>query len=609
MAGRCIYTIVFLAAFILPVGMTHAEKDKDTNIGELFYKNSLFHYYSGDYISALTKTLINDKKSDDLSLNTKNKLLLGGIYLAYGLDYDAKSIFEAMEKNDIDEETRNIIWFYLGRDFYTNFDYANSEVSLEKITNNISEKNQLDKVNILSNVYVYNNNLDKLENVLNKGTYNIDAANYIKFNLGVGYLRNNNIEKGKKYLSEVANIKPATIEQTSIRDKAKLHLANLSFKEKNYSATIKYINEMDANGIFSESAIYLSALSHSINGNSKKAFSLLSALKSRQSKNIYKYYSTLLISRILEQNGNLEEALQVLNKGVSNITDEKNELNKLLEKIRNDFFLSGFSKDESGDIVVTNNEYKSLVSDLVFNREFSGLYNHYIDLLHLQKTIRHWSNQIPEFYIMLKERDSYFRKKKKLVSVSQYYARKKEYLKEYQSLESSVNDIRNNRRVEGLFNEEEAEYADDLDYISKKISRLSKHDDFSDYKEKVRIMKGLNYWNAAEKYHSRLWQAQDNLNESKHELEVLDKRISSLEKSSKSEFNYSKHKNNVDSLYARLHRLDNRLKSTTLNLKEQLVHLAAAELDKRYKDIDSYYRAFRFDVARVSDRIVLNKNQ
>ena len=75
----------------------------------------------------------------------------------------------------------------------------------------------------------------------------------------------------------------------------------------------------------------------------------------------------------------------------------------------------------------------------------------------------------------------------------------------------------------------------------------------------------------------------------------------------KSEFKYSTHKRNVDSLYSRLNGLDRTLKDTTVRIKEQLIRLAAAELDKRYKDIDSYYRAFRFDVARVSDRIVLNK--
>lgn len=609
MAVRCIYILFLLAVVIIfPADITYAAESKKTNnTSELFYKNSLFHYYSGDYISALTKTLINDKSFNDALFSNKNKLLLGGIYLAYGLDYDAKSIFESLDNSDIDEETRNIIWFYIGRDFYNNFDYVNSEESLEKITENISKKNFNDKVNILSNVYVYNNNLGKLESFLKKNTSGKDTANYIKFNLGIGHLRNNNINKAKQYFLDVANIKPENIVQTSLRDKAKLHLANIAFKDKDYKASIKYINEMDANGIFSESAIYLSALSHSISGNSKKAYSLLNALKARQSKNIYKYYSILLISRILEQNGSLEEALQVLNNGVENIKNEKDELDILLKKIRKNFFLTNISKDKSGEIIVTNDEYRDLVSDLVFNREFSGLYHHYIDLIDLQKTIKHWNNQIPEFYTMLKERDSYFKKKKKLVSVDQYHKRKQEYSRKYQSLESGLNDIRKNNRIEGLFSDEEVEYDDDLDYVSKKITKLEKHEDLSDYKEKVRIMKGLNYWNAAEQYHSRLWQAQYNLNGTKHELDTLDKRIISLQNSTKSEFNYSAHKRNIDLLYNRLHNLNKRLKGTTARVKEQLIHLAVLELDKRYKDIDSYYRAFRFDVARVSDRIVLNK--
>lgn len=607
MAVRYIYIILSLVIFVLQANISHAAQKQEANIGDLFYKNSLFHYYSGDYISALTKTIINDKKYNSAELNTKNKLLLGGIYLAYGLDYDAKSIFESLNNNELDEEIRNIIWFYIGRDFYNNFDYTNSESSLEKISNNISEKNNIDRINILSNVYVYNNNLSKLESLLTQNTLPLDANNYLKFNLGIGHLRNNNIDKGKQYLTDVASTKPFNVEQSSIRDKAKLHLANLAFKDKDYKTSIKYIDEMDAHGLFSESAIYLSALSHSITGNTKKAFSLLNTLKAKKSKNIYKYYSALLIARILEQNGNLEEALQVLNDGVSTIKIEKEELDSLLDKLRHNFFLTDLSRDKTGEIIVTNQQYKNLVNDLVFSRDFSGLYNHYIDLLHLQKTIRHWNNQIPEFYIMLKERDSHFKEKKSMLFTTQYHTRKKEYLTKTQSLESLLNDIRKNKNIEGLFTEEESEYADNLNYISNKIASLSKHENLSDYSEKVRIMKGLNYWNAVDQYYPRLWQAQFNLNETKSELNILDKRILSLQDATKSEFEYSTHKRNIDSLYSRLNILDTRLKETTIRLKEQLIRIAADELDKRYKDIESYYRAFRFDVARVSDRIVVNK--
>lgn len=601
-----------LIIFCIIVGVSQTRElfadVKDKNISELLYKNSLFHYYSGDYITALTKTLINEQQSKIDKHQTKNKLLLGGIYLAYGLDYDAKHIFETMHNSAIDEETRNIIWFYIGRDLYHNFDYENAETSLEKMSQNISRKNKLDKENILSNVYVHNNNVDDLSKLLASKNQSDESSDYLRFNLGIAYLRNNSPDMGKKYLLEVANIKPTNFEQASLRDKAKLHLANIAFKDKDYKSTIKYTDEINANGLYSESAIYLSALSYSIIGNTKKAYSLLTALKLKDSKNIYKYYSILLIARILEQNGELDEALQVLNNGVQTIKSEKDELNVLLTQIRNDFFLTDLAKNKNGEIIVTNEKYEELVNDLTFNKEFSGLYNHYIDLIDLTKTTRHWNTQIPEYYIMLKERDNFFKTKKTTISISQYQDKKSRYQTELDKNTRLLSAIKTNKNIEALYTDEEIEVSDDLDAVSNKIKRLSKHQDLSDYSEKIRIMKGLNYWGAAQQYDARLWTAKINLTEMENEIKLLDKRITSLEKAAKSEFNYSYHKSTVDTASSRLKLLDAKLNNTISRLKEKLIKLASQELDHRFKDIDSYYRAFKFDVARVSDRIVVNKN-
>jgi len=440
MAFRYINIIFSVVMCLLHVSMSHAAQEKD-NIEDLFYKNSLFHYYGGDYISALTKTLINSERQNNAALETRNNLLLGGIYLAYGLDYDAKSIFDNLKDNDLDEETKNIIWFYLGRDFYENFDYENSEASLENITINFTKKHTEDKINLLSNVYVYNNKLNKLNNLLVNNKLPENTVNYIKFNLGVGYLRNSDNNKGRQYLSDVGKIKPLNLEQSSIRDKAKLHLAMLAFKQKDYKSTIAHAQDINANGIFSENAIYLSALAYSISGNSKKAFSLLSNLKGRKSNNVYKYYSLLLISRILEKNNSYKEALSMLNNGVNAIESEKKELDGLLAKIKDDFFLVDIGRDKSGEIVTTKEKYRDLIGRLKFNREFSGLYNHYVDLLRLQKTINHWGNQIPEFYIMLKERDIYFKEKKKTIATTKYHAMKKKYKNKLQHIDSIFNKV------------------------------------------------------------------------------------------------------------------------------------------------------------------------
>lgn len=583
------------------------EKKPESKIEDLLYKNTLFHYYSGDYISALTRILVNEKRLLADIDQDRTKILQGGIYLAYGLDYDAKKIFEGLNTEALDEELRNVIWFYLGRDFYNNFDYSHAADSLEKITQDASYLNRQEKYNILSNSYVYTNQVNKLENILNNKDLDTDDKNYVKFNLAIAHLKNSQVIKGKKLLDELADLKAKNVIHSTISDKAKLHLANIAFNEKKYKESIGYINEMDANGLYSDNAIYLSALSHSIIGNVKKAYSLLNTLKAREARNIYKYYSVLLIARILEQNGNYQEALNVLNDGLRSISISKQELNALLEKIRKDFFLTGLSKTKEGEIIIANKEYKNLVSELVFNKKFASHYNNYIDLLNLRNNINHWKTQLPQLSIMLKERDHYFKEKRSNVSTTKFSQSKVDYTEQLKYLNKQLSLVQSKQDARMLYTDTEIEHEDDLEYVEQKVKRLSRHEDLSDIQYKLRIMKGLNYWGAATDYKPRWWDIKSGLKDTEKELGILNQRIISLQNASRSEFNYTKHANNIRSMSNRMAYLSQRLDMAIIRLKEELILTASEELDERFKGIDAYYKAFKYDIARVSDRVFLDK--
>ncbi|MEJ2649124.1 MAG: hypothetical protein P8016_12045, partial [Sedimentisphaerales bacterium] len=450
-----VYLFIF-AIFVASSAAVYAKEEKNTesNIEDLFYKNTLYHYYSGDYISALTRILVNEKRSLVDTDKDRTKILQGGIYLAYGLDYDAKKIFEFLNTESLDEELKNVIWFYLGRDFYDNFDYKNAAESLERITKDASYSNKLEKFNILSNSYVYTSQISKLENLLNNENIDEKDKVYIKFNLSIAYLRNNQPLKGKKLLDEISDLKVKNVIQSTISDKAKLHLANIAFNNKKYKESIDYINEMNANGLYSDNAIYLSALSHSIIGNTRKAYSLLNTLKVREERSIYKYYSVLLIARILEKNGNFQQALNVLNDGLRSISISKQELHALLEKIRKDFFLTGLSKTKDGDIIVANKEYKKLVDELIFSKRFASHYNNYIDLLKLRKNINYWKTQIPQLRIMLGERDRHFKEKRSKVSTTKFIRSKADYTERLAHLKSQYSLVQKKEDAHLLYSEQ-----------------------------------------------------------------------------------------------------------------------------------------------------------
>ena len=90
-------------------GYAHAETEIEHEVEDLPYGLSLFHFYQEKYFSAITDLLV-AKHYKTLSSQDKNpELLLGGLYLSYGLQHKSAAILSNIinEEDDLELETKN----------------------------------------------------------------------------------------------------------------------------------------------------------------------------------------------------------------------------------------------------------------------------------------------------------------------------------------------------------------------------------------------------------------------------------------------------------------------------------------------------------------------
>lgn len=103
-----------------------ADADPGSSVQDLRYGVVLYDFYQDDYFQALTELLLGEQKHDMPHHAEFAALLRGGISLSYGLDDQARGIFEQLLAKHPKPEVRERAWFYLGKSFYTRGDYASA---------------------------------------------------------------------------------------------------------------------------------------------------------------------------------------------------------------------------------------------------------------------------------------------------------------------------------------------------------------------------------------------------------------------------------------------------------------------------------------------------
>ncbi len=209
---------------------------KDPHYGAVLYE-----FYQQNYFSATVNLLTAQQLKRLKHHDADSELLLGGLYLSYGLHSDAEKIFTKLIDDAVMPEVRDRAWFYLGKIRYQKQLFTEAETALSRVGDALDESLQEEfrilKANLLMAQEKYTEAATALEGLVeNEGE---QKANYARFNLGVALIRasrkNADQEKGEhkkddrevvgmNLLREVAELKSSASDQKALRDKANLVL-------------------------------------------------------------------------------------------------------------------------------------------------------------------------------------------------------------------------------------------------------------------------------------------------------------------------------------------------------------------------------------------------
>lgn len=604
--------------FIASVAINSSAVEREPQqIKDLRYGEALFNFYQENYFTSITNLMVAKHRNPITSQNVDPELLLGGLYLYYGLHQNASDIFTGMVENNTSEETQDRAWFNIGKMQYRGELYQQANQTLAKVKDNLSSEREAERQNMLANTFLKQKDFKAAFESIKALDSNQDWQTYAKYNLGISLIKSGQNVEGTKLLNEIGSLQTEDTELKALRDKTNVALGYAYIRQNAPETAVHFLQKVRLKGPLSAKALLGVGWAYQQQNKLEQALVSWMELKDWPVIDTAVQESLLAIPYTLEKMNKNQLALQHYNDAINNYNNELNSLVSVMKAVK-----AGELMFALRPAMVTEStlepEYRNKLPDsisvpylqhLVNSVDFQRVHKNYLDLIYLRKNLLNWRNQFSAYYLMLKERARYYNKQLKTT-------RNDSRLKSYQKLKTKrdilakkVKQIETYQRLSDLASEEEKETLDSLEKVNKTLTRLSKKDDYSEEKEKYKLFHGLMLWDISTDYTPRYWKVKNELNQVDKALSETRLRLQSLNISTKNAPNsYKGYYNRIKDKQKRLDILLRKTFAIISEQEKQIEEQALISLQQRYRQIKNYHTRASYSLARLHDRLTLPEN-
>jgi len=617
-------TSLLLLAIISAAIPLRAEENKNEltpqEIYDLRFGETLFNFYQKKYFSAITNLMVADVRDPIQIQGEDPKLLLGGLYLAYGMHNSASNLFQDLLASESLPTTHDRAWYYIGKLRYLKGFLPEAEQALLKIKDTLPDDREAERLHLLANVYLRQKQYDKAIAVLERFSGDSDWEAYANFNLGVALVKADQLEKGTELLAEVGNLNPFDIshELNALRDKANLALGFAYIRGNKPAEAAKHFKDVRLTGPLSNKALLGLGWAYTNQESYKAALTPWFELQNRQSLDTSVQESILAIPFTIEKLNKRRLAIQYYEKAISSYTQEIDKMEDVMLAVQRGELIQAMRPANLDDETslplhsfgLPNSISVPYLHQMMASNEFQESYKNYQSLLYLKYVLEHWATQLPSYELMLSERSKAYFTRLPRVASDERLRKITEIQQKRDELARTLAEIEKNENGAGLATEDEEEQLTILSNVKRKLGRLSQAEDMSDEQEKFKLLNGILYYKLQSEFKPRLWEAKKSL----RELDL------SLAQTKKTKRNLVRAANNAPKYFAsygkkitwskqRIQNLLSRLGSAIHQQERYIQQLALYNLTQRRRYLENYHVRARFGIARLFDSLVIEKDK
>ena len=603
-AALCACAMLGASAYV-DARRSESQQIKDPHYGEV-----LFYFYQQQYFSAITNLLTAQQFNRINHHRDEAELLLGGMYLSYGLHLQAGEIFQRLIDAGAPPEIRDRAWFYLAKIRYQRGYLAEARDAISRIHDTLpgelEEERQLLQAQLLMESGDYRQAAEILAHMRGQSVW----AQYGRYNLGVALIRAGDSSAGTALLEEIGRQPAADEELKSLRDKANVALGYAFLRDAAPARAQARLELVRLDGLLSNKALLGVGWARSAQNQNEQSLVPWTELQKRNVIDSAVQESLLAVPYALGRLGAYQQSLQQYESAIAVYTNEMARIDSSMTAIRSGKMVEAILQHDSTNEMgwfwrmraVPDAPESRYLIHLMAGHDFQETLKNYRDLRFLAQNLDYWTNNVGVYGDMLATRRlAYAQRLPKVLqdersrNFAELPARRDRYAAELARIEAADD-------VMTLANDKEQQLLARFNRVESTLKRLAGQENVSAAQEKYRLLHGLLFWDVVSDYKPRLWQAKKDLMTLDRNLaETRTRREALLRAQVEAPKSFENFSARIVQLRDRITRLQSRVQAMSSAHGHYLEELAIAELAAQKERLAAYLTQARFAVAQMYD--------
>jgi hypothetical protein len=600
--------VVFPNSATAAMAQVHPQPVRDLRYGE-----ALYDFYQDQYFRAITDIMVAQVRSPISNQGDDPDLLLGSLYLSYGMHEEAAIIFQRISQANSDTYAHDLAWFYMGRMRYMDGQYEKSLEAFRAIQDALPEAKDAERLHLMVNAYLheghYREAIELLGNNKRQGIWN----DYARYNLGVALIRSNHVKEGIEQLDRLSRLLPKNEEEYTLRDKANIALGYTAIRTDAQHDPIAPFSRVRLNGPYSNQALLGIGWAYNEKKQPQEALKPWMELSSRPKVDSASQQALIAIAYTLERLKQRKLALNYYEQAVADYDRVRAELDNAINDVNYSKLLRNSIPSSSaadGQWSDTGLQFKTLpaaeyLNELLTSRDFRKAYRDYRDLNFIRLQVGKWREKIPLLRTMLEERRRQYTINLAHVKDSHYAEHLADLNDKRDMLAREIAAIEEHGKIQLLATTEEWARLNQFQAIKAKLATLEKHGlDVKGASNEYRILYGLTQWKLHTEFPIRLWRAKKDLHELDKALTQSARARSSLQNVLKiAPLNFDAFSNRINALQDYINDISGKLDSANLRQEQYCRQLIIDTLVRKRDQLEVYKNRALYAQGRLYDQL------
>ncbi len=494
----------------LCAGTLHAAEPRRAAVVDPAFGETIYAFYQKQYFDAISRLLVARERSEFRRQGSEAELLLGGLYVQYGIPGAASDVFAGLLPAAADDAQVQRIWLALAE---LNYRRERFPEALAIIEQRFRRETAPEPAVLLA-----------VKTLMRMGRYadavawigpevsSLPESRYLRFNLAVALVGNGDEDGGATMLEGLIAAPADDEEMRALRDRVALALAATRLQQQRPAAAMAALAHAQLDGVYSSEALLIYGIAATRNNEVPRAVAALTRLVDRSPHEQAVQEGWVALAQAYEVGGDDRRALKAYRTALKRLDGELEWLKTQQASIDKGEWFQAL-ENRAGDIVLRDDRAGLVDNDVLglplHYRQFASnrfviAFAQYVEVSRLARVAVDWQARIPVLSYLAQSRHE---RHARLVSEARQLLDDTpvEPLRaRHHMLDEQVEDAVAANDARALSSPERLQLASMADGIAQRMARWPDHD-WSAQQEKLRLLQGVLAWDVSRDVPERAW--------------------------------------------------------------------------------------------------------